>query len=546
MRPYIPRGAALGVALSLAIGSGCNVGNDYSPTRADYHAAYMQVDESQGIRQEVGADVSSWWSQIQDETLTQLTREATSNNLTLREALYRIQAARATLGSTQANAYPQFSQSGGYTYGQTPAMGDYNDYATATSMSWEIDVFGRLERATEVANANVEELRELYRNAYVILCADVARAYVTARSYQEQIRISEENIEIQHNTLEITRTKNELGSASQLDEKQALGVCRGTESSLLTLQTNYQQTLNQLSILLGQKTGYVDELMKLGKPEIPNAPEEILVGIPAELLRRRPDIRAAEQRVIAQNARVGVAIGDLYPIFSLNGSFGLDGDSFSDMFNGDSISASVGPSFRWNILNFGKYRFNVDAQRFTHQELIVAYQQAVLEAAQQVDDALVLYANERQRVTTLFEARDAYRKAYDLSNDRYASGQIDFQRLLDSQAGMLQYDLLYSQCRASMMQAVVQLYRALGGDWMGSTVTASSEYMPMGGVERSTNADQSVARRVERFTTRTTEEEDAETAEWRERKERARSQRVALLYQDVDDYDSDLDVNLQE
>lgn len=466
MRPLIHRGAAYGALLSLVLTGGCKVGEDYHAPQATVNSSYLQVDESQGVRQQAGADVAGWWSQIQDPVLAQLTREAVSDNLTLREALFRIQTARATLGATQANAYPQVSESGSYTHGHSNSVNsDYSNFDLTTSMSWELDFFGRLARATEAANADMEALRELYRNAYVILCADVAQAYITARSYQEQIRISEENIQIQHSTLDIAKAKNEAGSTSRIDESQALGVCRGTESSLLSLQTQYQATLNQLSILLGRTPGYVDDLMRAPAP-IPAAPEQILVGIPADLLRRRPDIRAAEQKIIAQNARVGVAIGNLYPIFMLNGSFGLDANSVEHMFQSESVGAAIGPSFSWNILNFGKYRFNVEAQQFAQEELIAAYQRTVLEAAKDVDDSLCMYVNERDRLTSLSDAVDAYTDAFELSNERYQSGQIDFQRLLDSQAGKLSYELQFVQCRASMMGAVVRLYRALGGDWV--------------------------------------------------------------------------------
>ncbi|MDO5308669.1 MAG: efflux transporter outer membrane subunit [Planctomycetia bacterium] len=547
MKPSVKQGIALGALLTMLVSGGCKVGSDYCAPQATVNSTYLQVDQAKGIRQQVGADVSTWWSQIQDPILTRLTCEAVSNNLTLREALYRIQAARATLGATQAAGKPQFAESGGYTYGRSSnTQSDYNDYAVATSMAWEIDVFGRLERSVEAANADMEELRELYRNAYVILCADVAQCYINARAYQEQIRISEENIEIQQSTLEITQTKNQFGSASKLDENQALGVCRGTEASVLTLQTQYQQTLNQISILVGRPPGYVDELMRAPAP-IPSAPEDIMVGIPADLLRRRPDIRAAEQRIIAQNARVGVAIGDLYPIFSLNGSFGLDADSLSDMFNSDAINASVGPSFRWNILNFGRYRFNVEAQRLVQEQLITAYRQAVLEAAQDVDNALASYCNERDRLETLSDAVDAYTDAYELSNERYKSGQIDFQRLLDSQAGKLSYELQYIQCRASMMSSVVQLYRSLGGDWMGSTYTSAADYAQGGEYAPTLQAGQGSSQRVlatdsndvgpvsARYTTK---DEDAPLAynpdaEWNERRERSR-QRVAIALQQDD------------
>ena len=268
----------------------------------------------------------------------------------------------------------------------------------------------------------------------------------------------------------------------------------------MVLQTQYQGTLNQLSILLGRTPGYVDDLLRsTADRPIPAAPEEILVGIPADLLRRRPDIRAAEQRIIAQNARVGVAIGNLYPIVTLNGSFGIDGNSLGHMFDEDAIGASIGPGFSWNILNFGKYRFNVQAQEFTREELITAYREAVLEAARDVDDSIGTYVNERDRLTTLSDAVDAYTDAYELSNERYQSGQIDFQRLLDSQAGKLSYELQYVQCRASMARSVVQLYRSLGGDWvsMESNGLASTEQT---GYLNGQVA--SVPRTTQRFTTR--------------------------------------------
>ncbi len=548
MKPYVKHGIAIGALMALIVGGGCKVGSDYSAPQATVNSSYMQVDEAKGVRQQVGADVSSWWSQVKDPILTQLTQEAVADNLTLREALYRIQAARATLGSTQAGSYPQFSESGGYTHGRNVNSGEYSAFDLATYMSWEVDVFGRLARATEAATADMEELRELYREAYVVLCADVAQAYVNARSFQEQIRISEENIDIQRSTLQITQTKSEFGSASKLDESQARGVCRGTESSVLTLQTQYQQQLNQISILVGRPPGHVDELMRAPAP-IPTAPEEIMVGIPADLLRRRPDIRAAEQRIIAQNARVGVAIGDLYPVFTLGGSFGLEANSVGNMFDGDAIGAAVSPGFSWNILNFGKYRFNVESKRLKQEELVAAYRQTVLEAAQEVDDALVAYVNERDRVNTLSDAVDAYTDAYELSNERYKSGQIDFQRLLDSQAGKLSYELQFVQCRASMMSSVVQLYRALGGDWAGGGTAAADV-----AVDEASNENQSAQNTSElnqdvliasveesdeeqtgsRYSTRDASNAPYDpSAEWNDRRERSRARVADVLEEDA-------------
>jgi hypothetical protein len=232
---------------------------------------------------------------------------------------------------------------------------------------------------------------------------------------------------------------------------------------------------------------------------IPEPPKDLLVGIPADLLRRRPDIRAAEQRIIAQNARVGVAVADLYPMFSLSGSFGLEANSFSNMFDSDAIAAGVGPAFRWNILNFGKYRFNIEAQRFVQEELIAAYRQTVLEAAEEVDNALVMYVKESNRHHKLQRANADYLYALLLANFRRTSGADNIQPVLEAQAGMLTSQLQYVQCKTNQSASVVRLYRALGGDWdaQGSAAAAAT-------VAQNPNAEwereraESAARRDER------------------------------------------------
>ena len=533
MKPYFQRGVALSALLALVVGGGCKVGSDYRRPNASaqLNETYTQV-ESEGVQQQVGADVSSWWSQINDPVLSQLTQEALSGNLTLREAMFRIQSARAALGSTNANLLPQFAQDGGYAYQSFGGNGQ-NVFSTATSMSWEIDVFGRLQRSIEAATADMEVQRELYRDAYVILVGDVAQTYVDARSYQEQIRVAKWNIKIQELTEKFVKDNVDAGSMSHLDLSRARGPLNVTDASLDALQTQYQQALNRLSILVGQAPGHVDELMYLSNDDIdemsakelegqleallreitdmeskvagsgaseeeiraeieskrleiltawleetlptltPKTPEEILVGIPADLLRRRPDVRAAEQRIIAQNARVGVAVADLYPMFTLSGSFGLEADSFSGMFDGDAIAAGVGPAFRWNILNFGKYRFNIEAQRFVQEELIATYRQTILEAAEDVDNALVMYVKENNRNHKLQRANADYLYALLLANFRRTSGADNIQPVLEAQAGLLTSQLQYVQCKTNQSGSVIRLYRALGGDWDAQGSAAS-------------------------------------------------------------------------
>lgn len=502
MKPYFQRGVALSALLALAVGGGCKVGSDYQKPNVSEQvsSAYSETKEEDKIRTIAGQDVTSWWSQINDATLSELTREAVSGSLTLQEALFRIQSARAALGSTSSNLLPQFAQDGGYAY-QSYGGHTQNVFSTATSMGWELDVFGRIQRSIEAADADMEVQRWLYRDAYVILVADVAQAYVDARSYQDQIRSAKISILVQQCVVDYVANNEAAGTMSQLDIYRALGPMHNTEATLSMLETQYQQTVNRLCILLGRTTGdnYVasrllddralptkeelSALMNSGEEtdrdqfvaimrnllledlRIPEPPQELLVGIPADLLRRRPDIRAAEQRIIAQNARVGVAVADLYPMFSLSGSFGLEANSFSNMFDSDAIAAGVGPAFRWNILNFGKYRFNIEAQRFVQEELIASYRQAVLEAAEDVDNALVMYANESGRNKKLEQAVEAYLGALEKTLVIKSAGAGDIQPILEAAAGLVNNGLQFVQSKANQTGSVVQLYRALGGDW---------------------------------------------------------------------------------
>ncbi|MBQ7112014.1 MAG: TolC family protein [Thermoguttaceae bacterium] len=528
MKPYFQRGIALGALLALAVGGGCKVGSDYQKpdVAKQVSASYSETKEEAQVSLQTGDDVSSWWRQINDPVLAQLTQEAVSGNLTLQEALFRIQSARAALGSTNSNLLPQFAQDGGYAH-QTYGGHSQSVFSTATSMSWELDVFGRIQRSIEAANADMEVQRWLYRDAYVILVADVAQAYVDARSYQDQIRSAKISILVQQCIVDYVKNNVDAGRMAPLDISRAVAPMRTTEATLSTLETQYQQAVNRLSILLGRPTGdaYVastllddralptmeelNALVNSGQEadrekfvaimrnlfledlRIPKTPETLLVGIPADLLRRRPDVRAAEQRIIAQNARVGVAVADLYPMFTLSGSFGLEANSFSNMFDSDAITAGVGPGFRWNILNFGKYRFNIEAQRFMQEELIATYRQTVLEAAEDVDNALVTYANESGRNVKLEQAVEAYLDVLDKTLVIKSAGAGDIQPILEAAAGLVSNGLQFVQSKGNQTSSIVRLYRALGGDWDGApaepvetVATVASNYDPKEDWER--------------------------------------------------------------
>lgn len=442
--------------------SGCMVGPDYQRPGVYINSDYSELDEEKGVTNESPVCLTSWWDQFNDPTLSSLVYMGVSDNLSLKQYAARIYQYQAQIGVVRSDIFPSFRESGMYNYNKG-INSESQSWSLSTDMSWELDFFGRLKRLTEAAVADMGQQNELYHDAQVILIAEIAQNYVNARLYEQQIRIAKENIEIQKHTCDLTDQKQRLGTASKLDGAQARGSCAGVESDLAAYEAQYQKALNNLSVLTGRTPGSIDQLFAQSAP-IPTAPDRLMVGIPAELLRNRPDVRAAEQALVAQTSRVGAAIGDLYPKFSLTGSFGIDAVDLATGFNSGLVS-NIGPSFQWNIFAFGKYKSNIRVQEFRQTECVLAYQNTVLNAAREVDDALVGYVNEKERLEKLNEAVVAYDEALQLAQQRYSDGTADFQRVLDTQSNKLRYDLQQVQSQASLVSNVIALYKALGGEY---------------------------------------------------------------------------------
>ena len=448
------------LSVVVALIAGCKVGPDYQRPGVYIDSDYSQLDEEKGVSNEPAANLTSWWDQFNDPTLSELIRMGVSDNLSLKQYAARIYQYQAQIGVVRADMFPAFRESGMYNYNKGLGS-ESQSWSLSTDVGWELDFFGRLKRLTEAAVADMEQQNEIYRDAQIILIAEIAQNYVNARLFEQQIRIAKENIAIQKHTYDLTVQKQQLGTASKLDGAQARGSCAGVESDLATYEAQYQKALNNLSVLTGRTPGSIDQLFAQSAP-IPTAPDRLMVGIPAELLRNRPDVRAAEQAIIAQTSRVGAAIGDLYPKFSLTGSFGIDAMDLATGFN-SGVTSGIGPSFQWNIFAFGKYRSNISVQEFRQTECVLSYQNTVLNAAKEVDDALVVYVNEKERLAKLNEAVIAYDEALKLAQQRYSDGTADFQRVLDTQSNKLRYDLQQVQCQANLVNSVVTLYKALGG-----------------------------------------------------------------------------------
>jgi NodT family efflux transporter outer membrane factor (OMF) lipoprotein len=336
-------GTIILLAGSLLFVSGCKIGPDYRPVRTDLTDSYTQINSEQGVNEQacIGLEQCDWFAGMDDPTLSQLVHEAVNKNYTLREAALRIMQSRAQVGITNSQFYPDLAMDSSFMHNirnsNPPGFSQFDNWHLGTGFSWEIDVFGRLERLNEAGKAQMYSDVELYRDMHIILLADIAIRYVEIRTYQQQIAITKANIATRQNTLDLVRRKQLADSASQLDTSRSEGSYESACAELPSLEAGLRQALNRLSLLVGRPPGYVDQMMSTVKP-IPQTPESIMVGIPAELIRRRPDIRAREQQIIAQNARIGAAIGDWYPRFTLDGSFGLDAAQFSQLFNSNGAS----------------------------------------------------------------------------------------------------------------------------------------------------------------------------------------------------------------
>ena len=482
---------AVGCMLCLIVIAGCKVGPDYcGPPPAPLHPEW-HAPEDPSIRNDYEA-LSGWWAGFRDPLLDQLVDQAVAQNLDLRVAALRILEARSQRCVVRADLFPQFFQSNSFTHRKNSIAGTFggfggsafrnidtnlDQWSMGLNGSWEIDAFGRLRRLVEASDADIQFQQEDYHEVLVILLADVATNYVDARTYQQRLEIARENLRIQQRTLEYTQKRFSAELIGELDVAQARVNAESTASDIPRLEAGLQLSLNRLSVLLGASPGAVDALFEIPAP-IPRPPAELAIGIPADLLRRRPDVRRAERELAAQTARIGAAIGELYPKFTILGTFGLDANQFDMMFQRNAISGSIGPRMEWNIFSYGRLRCNVMVQEQRQEQLAIRYQLAVLRGAEEVDNALVNYVREGQRIRHLEDTVAASRRAVELSGQRYLGGDVSFQRVLDSQRSLLVSQDLLALSRASLALHVISLNRALGGGWRQPVVLPTVEELP--------------------------------------------------------------------
>jgi NodT family efflux transporter outer membrane factor (OMF) lipoprotein len=462
-------------AAVMAILAACSaVGPDYVQPEAPIPDAWEPAPGA-GL-EATQYELVEWWGVFEDPVLEQLVEIAHAQNYTLELAGLRVLESRAQLGIAIGTQYPQQQVlAGGLTRispSENAGQGgtSFNQYDLGGALAWEMDFWGKFRRGIETADAALMASVADYDGAMVLVTAQVVTTYVTIRILEEQLRIAHENLKLQQRSYDIAEVLYRQGQDSELDVQQAKALLLGTKATVPQLETQLKLAENALNTLLGKNNGFVENLIVPGP--IPHVPEQIAVGIPADLLRRRPDIRQAELQAVAQNAQVGVATADLYPSIAISGSLGVvsisrevGGGGGSNLFTSDSVSYTAGASFTWPVLNYGRIRNNIRVQDARLQQALVAYQQSVLEAAQEVDDAMVSLSGAQAEEAILVEAVEAARRSNDLSMLQYKEGFSGYQRVLDAQKSLFSQQNRYAVTQGQAVQSLVALYKALGGGW---------------------------------------------------------------------------------
>lgn len=465
------RGVLAGVGVVFATGCAM-VGPDYEAPQAPVAERWIGPQWGEGERE---ANLSKWWEVFDDPVLDDLIERAYGQNLPLELAGLRVIEAQARRGIAIGSLYPQRQEAvGAYmrqrlserTANIAPGVdtGFDNFSVSALEAAWEIDLWGKFRRSIESADANLVGSVYAYDDVLVSLLGQVATSYLQVRIFEERLAVAHSNREAQSKSLEIAEARFEFGAVSERDVAQSRAQLRDTEALIPGLEASLRQSQNALCVLLGIPPRDLSDLL-VGEARIPSPRDEILVGIPAELLRRRPDVRLAERNVAAQSAQIGVARADLFPSLQLVGSIGFAAEDAGKLFTGDAFTAFGGPNLRWNILNYGQIRNNVRVQDAVFQELVVAYEDTVLRAQQEVEDAMAGYIASRRRVELLADAAESARKAVQLATLQYREGAVDYNTVLTTLLVQLQAEDRLVSTRGDVGLNLVALYRALGGGW---------------------------------------------------------------------------------
>lgn len=455
--------------LCLLVGGCATVGPDYVPPET-VAPQQWSAELGQGVivEQVDLKALATWWTVFNDSVLTNLVGRAIEGNLDLSQAKARVREARARRGASKAGLFPSIDAAGSArsTRSSEEAGGGEKRelYTAGFDAAWELDIFGGKRRAVEAADAVLQASEEDLREVLVSLTAEVGLNYVEVRSFQTRLSVAEANLEAQTETYNITKWRSQAGLTTQLDVEQAKYSLERTRAEMPVLRAGLEQAKNRLSVLLGQPPGSLGAALAEYKA-IPLSPHEVAVGVPADTLRRRPDVRCAERQLAAQTAEVGVATADLYPKFSLSGSIGLEALTPGNLFSADSKTHSRGALLTWPVFDAGAIRRNIEVQSALQEQALFKYEAAVLIALEEAENVLVAHAKEQRRRASLSEAAQAARNAVDLAQNQYSSGLLDFTTVLTAQQALLALQDQLAVSEGQMAANLISLYKALGGGW---------------------------------------------------------------------------------
>jgi NodT family efflux transporter outer membrane factor (OMF) lipoprotein len=460
---------AIAAAALLSLAGCAAVGPNYKASEPNAPAGW-HTELRQGLSAEETSprQLASWWTTLNDPLLTSLIEQAVNNNLDLKQATAKVREARARRGISRAGMFPTLDTSGSATRSKSSGSAASNSfYSVGFDAGWEVDIFGGVRRAVEAAEADLAASRENLRDVLVSLTAEVALNYLDTRTFQARLAVAEGNLTIQQQTFDLTQSRYEAGLDNELVLQQARYNLESTKAQIPTLRSGLEEAKNRLAVLTGKIPGSVHELLAQTRP-IPVIPPTVAVGVPAETLRQRPDIRLAERNFAAQTARIGVATADLYPKFRLTGSIGLESIKSADLFKSASQTWNIGPSISWNLFDAGAIRQNIEVQSAIGEQYLLAYEATVLGALAEVENALTAYAEEQLRRERLVAAVDAARQAEALAANQYSAGLVDFTTVLNAQQSLLSFEDQLSQSDGAVTSNLIRLYKALGGGWSSS------------------------------------------------------------------------------
>ena len=455
------------LALLGLLAAGCSVGPDFQRPDSELPATWS-FSKNKTAPAANPADLVRWWRRFHDAELTSLVEQAVDANLDVKQAAARVRQARAQRQSAMSSFWPTIGSSGSMqeseSGGSGPGSGNSRSYHGGLSAAWELDLFGGNRRNLESADARLAAAAADLDGTRLSMAAEVALTYCQLRSIQDQITVSRRNLAIQESSSKITHDRRDAGFASDLDVANADALVANTKAQIPSLETAVRQSANAIAVLLARPPGTIPAMLAGSRP-VPTASSAVPTGIPSDLLRRRPDIRSAEANAHAATARIGVAVADLFPKFSLNGSLNQQSAKLTDWLSPSARSSSYGPSFNWALFQGGNLQANIRMQQALRDEAVLAYRKTVLVALQEVENAMISSSNERKRRASLGDAVSANRTAVELSVKLYTAGQTDFINVLNAQRSLFQSESEITLSNLALATDLITLYKALGGGW---------------------------------------------------------------------------------